>query len=206
MPTAIAPPESSPRRDSDLRGGAEHLSIAPPASEIAHPPLCSVQRLQDLSAVTTTRSSIGRQHLTDEGAAEFTRLLALEFVRTPSSPDRHAFRRISFLFVLSRCLLRLLVAARKPVAQDLAAHLQLRLLRRLELEIPFPAHGIERARLLRWANAGADRKSARAPRLADAEFGHESRHARVFQVLQLFRRIRRASCSRGSVCRRACTR
>ena len=55
-------------------------------------------------------------------------------------------------------------------------------------------------------DAGADGKSARPPRLADSEPVRESRHDRVLQVLQLLHHFGRGASSRGSVCRRACTR
>src|SRR5882724_11528581 len=95
--------------------------------------------------------------------AEACNLLAKIWLR----PRHHALRRIPLLLVFSRGLLRLLGSARKPVAQNLAAHLQLHLLRGVGLEIPLPAHWVERARLLRWHDAGANEKSGRAARLAD---------------------------------------
>src|SRR5204863_942654 len=99
--------------------------------------------------------------------------------RSRSTVTAHAFRRVPFLLVLPRGLRGLLVVAREPVSENLAARLQLFLLRLLELEISFPDHGVERARLFRWLDAGADGRSAKTARLVDHEPVRESRHDRV---------------------------
>jgi hypothetical protein len=71
--------------------------------------------------------------------------------------------------------------------------LQLLLLRLLELEISFSHHGVERARLLRRLDAGADRRSAKTTRVVDHEPDREPRHDRVLQVLQFLRYFSRGA-------------
>ena len=94
-PIAIAPRKiRQAGRGPDLCRRAEHFSIASSVPRIAAArPAALVQRLQDLSAVIRHEVRVDDEHLTDEGAAEFTRLLALEFVRSdPPALTSHAFR------------------------------------------------------------------------------------------------------------------
>src|SRR5205085_8992472 len=93
--------------------------------------------------------------------------------------------------VLPRGLRGLLVAPRKSDAQNLAARLQLFLLRLLELEISFPDHGVERPRLSRRLDAGADGRSTKTARVVDRESHREPGYDRVLQVLQFLRHVGR---------------
>ena len=196
-------------RGADLRGAAEHLSIAPALPGIAAArPAARLQRLpRPIRSYTTRKFAwMTASHERRSGGIHAPARARVRPV-TPAGPDSYAFRRVSFLLVLPRGLLRLLVAAAKTGRAKSGCSFA---------ATSFTPPGIGNFSSCSWARARSITSSARmlartenprgAPRLADAEPGRESRHARVFQVLQLLHLIRRRACSRGSVCPRACTR
>ena len=85
--------------------------------------------------------------------------------------------------------------APKRFSKNLAADLQLCFLRGLELEICLPPHGVDRRSTTSSAGSWRGAKRPARARLVDRQSGRESRHARVLQVLQLFRHLGGGACS-----------